>query len=125
MGKGENTGNQHFYLFPQCFLTFLKQFQSFSHISLTVCRVLRGSVVKCLTRNPEVLGSSRTGTSEFFMGVSLGQTLLSASLVLVKPRKDMNNPSCLCDKTKNTIESIVKHSSINLAVCNCLLLCQV
>ena len=25
VGKGENAGNQHFHLFPQCFLPFLKQ----------------------------------------------------------------------------------------------------
>ena len=25
MGKGENAGNQHFLLFPQCFLPFPKQ----------------------------------------------------------------------------------------------------
>ena len=25
VGKGENAGNQHFLLFPQCFLPFLKQ----------------------------------------------------------------------------------------------------
>ena len=30
--------------------------------------VLRGSVVKWLTRNPGVLGSSRTGSSGFFHG---------------------------------------------------------
>ena len=35
--------------------------------------VLRGSVVKCLTRNPEVLGSSRTGSSWFIGGSVLGQ----------------------------------------------------
>ena len=32
----------------------------------TVWRVPRGSVVKCLTLNPGVLGSSRTGSSGFF-----------------------------------------------------------
>ena len=35
--------------------------------------VLRGSVVKCLTRNPGVLGSSRTGSSGSFRGNVLGQ----------------------------------------------------
>ena len=59
--------------------------------------VLRGSVVKCLTRNPEVLGSSRSGSSGFFVGVSLGETLQSPSLVLVKAWKDMNNVSCRHD----------------------------
>ena len=62
--------------------------------------VLRGSVVKRLTRNPGVLGSSRTGSSGFFVRVSLGKTLQSPSLVLVKPRKDMNNVSCRRDMTE-------------------------
>ena len=34
-----------------------------------------GSVVKYLTRNPEVLGSSHSGSSWFFVGMSLGKTL--------------------------------------------------
>ena len=62
-------------------------------------RVLRGSVVKCLTCNPGVLGSSHTESSEFFVGVTLGKTLRSPSLVLVKPRKDMNNVNCCRDMT--------------------------
>ena len=62
--------------------------------------VLRGSVVKCLTRNPGVLGSRRTGSSEFFVRVSLGQTLQSPSLVLVKPRKDTNNVKSRRDMTE-------------------------
>ena len=40
-------------------------------------------MVKCLTRNPEVLGSNRTESSGFFNEVSLGKTLQSACLVLV------------------------------------------
>ena len=32
-----------------------------------------GSVVECLTRNPGVLGSNRTGSSEFFHGSVLEQ----------------------------------------------------
>ena len=47
MGKEENAGNHHFLLFSQCW-------------------VPHGSVVKCLTRNPGVLGSSCTGSSGFF-----------------------------------------------------------
>ena len=35
--------------------------------------VPHGLVVKCLTRNPRVLGSSCTGFSEFFPGSFLGQ----------------------------------------------------
>ena len=40
---------------------------------ITFLGVLLGSVVKCLTRNPGVLGSSRTGSSGFFRGSVLGQ----------------------------------------------------
>ena len=58
------------------------------------------SVVRCLAPNTGVLGSNLTGFSEFFVGVSLGKTLQSPSLVLVKPRKDMNNVSCHCDMTE-------------------------
>ena len=29
VGKGENAGNQHFLLFPQCFLSFPKQISIF------------------------------------------------------------------------------------------------
>ena len=55
----------------------------------------------CLICNPRVLGSSHTGSSRFFMGVSLDETLKSKSLVvLVKPRKDMNNVSCCHDMTE-------------------------
>ena len=53
-------------------------------VALNGKRDLRGSVVRCLTRNPGVLGSSRTGSSGFFVGVSLDETLQSPSLVLVK-----------------------------------------
>ena len=70
-----------------------------STIDLTV-GVPRGSVVKCLTSYPGVLCSSRTGSSGFFVGVSLGKILHSPSLVPVKPRKDMNNVSCHRDMTK-------------------------
>ena len=35
--------------------------------------VLRSSLVKCLTRNPGVPGSSSTGSSGFFRGSVLGQ----------------------------------------------------
>ena len=43
--------------------------------------------LKCLTRNPGVLGSSLTGISGFFRGSVLGQDTSEPSLVLVKPRK--------------------------------------
>ena len=75
--------------------------------------VLRGLEVECLTYNPGVLDSSCTGSSEFFVRVSLGKTLQGPSLVLVKPRKDMNNANCHLDMTEillkaaqNTIQPI-------------------
>ena len=34
VGKGENIGNQHFLLFPQCFQPFTKQFSNF-HLCLS------------------------------------------------------------------------------------------
>ena len=59
--------------------------------------VLRDSLVECLTCNTGVLGVSCTGFSGVFMGVSLGKTVQSPSLVLVKPRVDINNESCCLD----------------------------
>ena len=59
------------------------------------CGVMRGWVVKCLTLNPWVLGSSCIWSFRFFMGVSFGKTLPSPSLVLVKLRKDMNTFSSM------------------------------
>ena len=45
VGKGENAGNQHFLLFPQCFLPFTKKkkkkekkIQIFSHFYFVVCK---------------------------------------------------------------------------------------
>ena len=50
--------------------------------------VLCGSVVKCLTHNLGALGSSNHGSYGFIVKASIGKTLRSLSLVLVKPRKD-------------------------------------
>ena len=36
----------------------------------------------------------------FFVGVSFGKTLQRPSVVLVKPRKDMNNANCRRDMTE-------------------------
>ena len=66
--------------------------------------VLSGSVVKRLTHNPGVLGSIRIGSSEFFffffVVVFLVKTLQSPSVILMKPRKNMNSVSCPCDMTE-------------------------
>ena len=59
--------------------------------------VPRGSAVKCLIHNPGVIGLSCTGS---FRGNVLGQETSKPSLVLVRPRKDMNNVSCRRDMTE-------------------------
>ena len=77
-------------------------------LDLLLCRlfgtfiigVLRGSVVKCLTRNPGALGSSCTESSGFSVRVPLGKTLQSPCLVLVKHRKNMNSVRCRLYMTK-------------------------
>ena len=38
VGKGENAGNQHFLIFPQCFLPVLKEFLFLSYIYFAVCK---------------------------------------------------------------------------------------
>ena len=90
VGKEEIACYEQFLLFPQCF----------QKLSVSHPRVPRGSVVKCLTRNPGVLGLSHTGSSGFFRGSVLGQDTSEPSLVLVKPRKDMNNVNCRCGMTE-------------------------
>ena len=70
LGKGYNNGMHHV-----------------SGISHQAHRVPRGAVVKCLTHNPGILGSSCTGSSGFIRGSVLGQDTSEPSLVLVKPRK--------------------------------------
>ena len=61
--------------------------KSFHNSYVIILRVPRGSVVRCLTRNPGVLGSSLTRSSGFFRGSVHGQDTSEPSLVLVKPRK--------------------------------------
>ena len=109
VGKGEIARYEQFLLFPQCFQKTSKNqglfgkvlrvivnytFRSFiivTHLIPAMLtfdpRVPRGSVVRCLTRNPGVLGSSLTRSSGFFRGSVLGQDTSEPSLVLVKPRK--------------------------------------
>ena len=53
-------------------LSLFKQQEEVS-LSFSCQGVLSGSVVKCLTCYPGVLGSSRTGSSGFFRGRVLGQ----------------------------------------------------
>ena len=68
--------------------------------------VRRGPVVKCLTCNPGVLGSSRTGSSGSFCGSVLGQDIKnSCHSVLAQPstgktQESMNNVICCRDMTE-------------------------
>ena len=62
-------------------------------------------MLECLTRNPGVLGSSRTGSSGFFVRVSLGKIFQNRSLVLVKQRKDINNVSCCRNMTRIVLKA--------------------
>ena len=82
------------WIFPQCrfFISGAKSKNNF--------RVLRDSVVKCLARNPGVLGSSRTGSSGFFRGSVLGQDTSEPQPSTGETQEDMNNVSCRRDMTE-------------------------
>ena len=69
------------------------------HVFYECTGVLRGIVVKCLTRYPGVLGSTRIGSSGVFVNVTFGKAL-QCSLELVQPRKNTNNVSCHSDMTE-------------------------
>ena len=63
--------------------------------------VLYGSVVKCLTRNPGVLGLSRNGSSGgFFTWESPWARHFRAQPSTGETQESMNNVSCLCDMTE-------------------------
>ena len=66
----------------------------------TMDRVPRGSVVKCLTPNPGVLGSSLTGSSGFFRGSVLGQDTSEPQPSTGETQESMNNVSCRRDMTE-------------------------
>ena len=91
-----------------------KQPWLFSHMIafLNPLRIPHCSVVKCLTLNSGVLGSSHTG-SGFFRESVLGQGTSEPSLVLVKPRKTwiiwavaMIWLKYFWKRCKNTIQSV-------------------
>ena len=46
MGKGENAGNQHFLLFPHCYLSIQKEFLFSSCIYLVVCKCFQFGAVQ-------------------------------------------------------------------------------
>ena len=66
------------YFYPSLYFFCLLNFFFFSVLKGN----LHGSVVKTLTHDPGALGSSCTGPSWFFMGVSLGKTFQSPRLKL-------------------------------------------
>ena len=57
-------------------------------------------MVKCLTRNPGVLGSSHTGSSGFFRGSVLGQDTSEPQPSTGEAQEDMNNVNCRRDMTE-------------------------
>ena len=55
MGKGENAGNQHFLLFPQCFLPFPEQVSIFqSHLSFLSANSFYSDQSKILSFSKEL-----------------------------------------------------------------------
>ena len=75
--------------------------------------VLRGSVVKCLTCNPGVLGSSHTGSCVFFRGSVLWQDTSEPQPSTGETQEDVNNVNCRRDMTEIRVERSVKHHSIS------------
>ena len=69
-------------------------------------------MVKYRNRSLDVTASSLTGSTGFFVGVSLGKTLQSPRLVLVKAWKGMDNVAYPCDNNPNNVEKGVKHHSL-------------
>ena len=62
--------------------------------------VLRGSGVKCLTRNPGVLGLSCTESSGFFGGSVLGQDTSEPQPSTGETQEHVNNVNCCRDMTE-------------------------
>ena len=62
--------------------------------------ILHGSMVKCSTRNPGVLGSSHTGSSGFFPGSVLGQDTSEPQPSTGETQEDVNNVNCRRDMTE-------------------------
>ena len=77
-------------------------------------------MAKSWTHNQGVLSLSHIGSSYvflfFFVEVSLGKIPQSPSLVLVKPRKDMNIVSCLCYMTEMPLKAASIKTLFNLSL---------
>ena len=96
-------------------------FLSFTHIHVTFTSSARLEV-KCRTYDIDVSASSLTGSIGFFMGVSLGKTLQSHSLVLekyVNSCPDMTE--MMLKRHKNTVQSI----NLTLNVCTMDSICRI
>ena len=57
VGKGENAGNQHFLLFPQCFLPFQRLINALSNISLSSAVAFTLEKAKILWSGKELIVS--------------------------------------------------------------------
>ena len=68
--------------------------------------VLRVSVVKCLTCNPEVLGSSLTGSSGLFRGSVHGQDTSEPKPSASETQKNMNNVNGRRDMTEILLKAV-------------------
>ena len=69
--------------------------------------IQRGSMVKCLARNPGILSSSRTRSLGFSWDCpSSARHIRGPSIVPVKPKKDINNVGCRCDMTVMRLKEV-------------------
>ena len=80
-----------------CFMSLSTFFQSW---------IPRDSVVKCLTHNPGVQGSSRTGSSGFFSQECPWARHFRAQPSTGETRKDVNNVSCRRDMTEILLKAV-------------------
>ena len=73
LGKGENVGNQHLLLFPNCFLPFQKKFQFFGNIYFVVCKCFefttQSRLLATLKNQPfkNILGKGENAGNQHFL----------------------------------------------------------
>ena len=109
VGNGEIADNQHFSPFPSVFFSIKDNSNAFNSVDSKIL-LFHGNIAEIDNKIVATIfffnESNSTGSSVFFMGVSLGKTLQSPSLVLVKPKKDMNNVSCCSDMTEILVKVV-------------------
>ena len=93
-----------------CILKLLSTVQQFCH-SYNSLKVLHGSVVKCLTHNPENPGSRHTGSSGCFCGSVLGQDTSEPQPSTGETQGRHEFVSCCCNMTE-----ILLNLSINQSI---------